>query len=158
MRAHWILSLQPAEGIAMHPDDRAPRILVANHAPEILELMRELLSEAGYRVLTVPRDGQNVDSIVALEPDLIVIDYMWPSSDNEWTLLNLLRIDRRTREIPVILCTSAVRHVQEMSHHLARVGVRVVFKPFDIDDLLKQIAEALEDQVTLSDKTPSGTE
>lgn len=142
----------------MHLDGQAPHILVANHAPEILELMRELLNEEGYRVSTVPRDGQNLDSIVALAPSLIVIDYMWPSSDNEWTLLNLLRIDRRTREIPVILCTSAVRHVQEMSHHLQRVGVRVVFKPFDIDELLKQVAEALEDKA-MSEKTPpSGTE
>ena len=142
----------------MQPDGQGPRILVANHAPEILELMRELLGEEGYRVSTVPREGQNLDSIVDLQPDLIVIDYMWPSSDNEWTLLNLLRINRRTREIPVILCTSAVRHVQEMSHHLQRVGVRVVFKPFDIDDLLKQVAEALEDQAMPSDTSPSATE
>jgi CheY-like chemotaxis protein len=142
----------------MHLDGQAPHILVANHAPEILELMRELLSEAGYRVSTVPRDGQNLDSIVAMEPSLIIIDYMWPSSDNEWTLLNLLRIDRRTREIPVILCTSAVRHVQEMSHHLQRVGVRVVFKPFNIDDLLKQVAEALEDQAASRGAAPQGSE
>jgi len=142
----------------MQPDSQVPHILVANRAPEILELMRELLAEEGYRVSTIPREGQNLDSIVTLEPALTVIDDMWPSSDNEWTLLNLLRIDRRTRDIPVILCTSAVRHVQEMSHHLQRVGIRIVFKPFDIDDLLKQVAEALEEQVIPSDTTPSAPE
>jgi CheY-like chemotaxis protein len=91
------------EGTDMQPDGQAPHILVANHAPEILELMRELPAEAGYRVSTMPRDGQDLDSIVALDPALIFIDYMWPSSDNEWTLLNLLRMDRSTGEIPVLL-------------------------------------------------------
>lgn len=48
--------------------------------------------------------------------------------------------------------------MQEMSHHLPRVGVRVVFKPFDIDELLKQIAEALEDKAMSEMTPPSATE
>ena len=128
----------------MPPDRQAHHILVVNHAAEILELIRELLEEEGFRVTTGPRAGQDLDSISTLQPDLIVIDYMWPQSDNEWTLLNMLRIDRRTRHIPVIVCTAAVRQVRDMQEHLDSLGIRVVFKPFDIDDLIAEVRDALE--------------
>jgi len=121
-----------------------PHILVVNHAPEILDLMRDLLEGAGYQVSTMSRTGRDLDTIVQLAPDLLVLDYMWPSSDNEWTLLNLLTIDPRTSAIPVILCTAATRHVEEMQSHLEEIGVRVVYKPFNIDDLLALIAAMLD--------------
>ena len=133
--------------------DRQYHVLVVNHAPEILNLMRELLCEAGYRVSAVPRTGQSLDSIAELAPDAIIIDYMGPSSDNEWTLLNLLNMDRRTRGIPVILCTAAVRHVQEMSDHLLRMGIRAVHKPLDIDHLLGMVGEALDGKSPRRDPT-----
>ncbi len=137
----------PFEGNAMHPDGQngKPRhILVVNHAPEILDLVKELLEDDGYRVTTRSRDAVGVDDIVDLHPDLIVLDYMWSSSDADWSLLNLLRIDRRTRDIPVVLCTAAVRQVREMEAHLDAMGVRVVLKPFDIDHLIDTVRQALE--------------
>ena len=135
----------------MHFDSRSPHILVVNHAPEILGLMRELLEEEAFSVTTMPREGQGIETIAETNPDLIVLDYMWPGSDNEWTLLNLLTIDRRTRHIPVILCTAAVRQVRDMQEHLDSIGVRVVFKPFDIDDLLDAIRQALDTSPMMED-------
>lgn len=127
----------------MQPDGQAPHILVTNHDPEILRLMADLLREAGYRVSIHPRSGEDLAAVAALAPDLIIIDYMWPSPDSEWTLLNLLRIDPRSRAIPVILCTGAVAQVRPMQDHLRSLGIRVVYKPFDIDHLLSEIQHAL---------------
>ncbi len=137
----------------MHPDGQARHVLVVNHAPEILELMRELLADEGYHVSTLARAGQDIDTIASLKPHLIIIDYMWPSSDNEWVLLNLLTIDRRTRDIPVILCTAAVAQVQPMEEHLLRLGICVVLKPFDIDELLEVVRGALAGKPVGSDAT-----
>jgi CheY-like chemotaxis protein len=83
---------------------------------------------------------------------------MWPSSDNEWTLLNLLTIDPRTRDIPVIICTAAVRHVQDMQDHLARIGVQVIHKPFNIDDLLGMITTTLDARQLAARTPPDGME
>ena len=124
---------------------RQSHILVINHAPEILALMRELLEGAGHQVTTLPAAEEDVQRIVELAPDLIVIDYMWSSSGNEWTLLNLLTMDPRTHAIPVIVCTAAIRHVEEMRGHLEGIGVRVVHKPFNINDLLAVIATTLNE-------------
>jgi CheY-like chemotaxis protein len=124
---------------------RPPHILVINHAPEILAVMRELLEGAGHQVTTLPSAEEDLDRIVELAPDLIVIDYMWSSSGNEWTLLNLLTMDPRTHMIPVIVCTAAIRHVEEMRGHLESIGVRVVHKPFNINDLLAVIVTTLDE-------------
>jgi CheY-like chemotaxis protein len=137
---------------------RQSHILVVNHAPEILDLMRELLEREGYRVSTLPDVEQDLDRIVELDPDLIVIDYMWSSSGNEWTLLNLITIDPRTTDIPVIVCTAAIRHVEEMRGHLERVGVRVIHKPFNISDLLEAVAGSLDEATVVESAQADGLE
>lgn len=144
----------------MSSDGQQPHILCINHAPEILELLRDLLEEEGYRVSTRQTIDRTLDSIVAMKPDVITIDYMWASSDNEWTYLNLLTMDPRTRHIPVVLCTGAVKQATEMRDHLESIGVRVVLKPFDIDDLQEALRscldpEQLSDPEVASPENPS---
>jgi CheY-like chemotaxis protein len=113
------------------------------HSPEILELLRTLLEDEGFRVSTIMTLDRSLDAVAELRPDVITIDYMWETSDNEWTYLNLLTMDPRTRGIPVILCTAAVKHAVEMRSHLETLGVRVVLKPSDLDQLLSAVQHSL---------------
>ena len=117
--------------------------MAINDDQAVLDLFRALLEDEGYRVTTqfylVPDLGQ----IAALQPDLIILDYMWAHDDHGWSLLQMLRMDPGTAAIPIVLCTGAVREVEALAPHLAEMGVRVVLKPFDIDHLLAVIAEAL---------------
>jgi CheY-like chemotaxis protein len=124
-------------------DHQAPHILCVNHAPEILALFRDLLEDEGFRVSTLTTIERNLDDVVALAPDLITIDYMWTTSDNEWTFLNLLRMDPRTRSVPIILCTGAVVQARELEQHLTTIGVRIVLKPFNIEDFVRAICDEL---------------
>lgn len=141
--------VETGKATTMHPDSRPPHILCINHAPEILSLLRDLLEQEGYRASILTVAERDLEAIVDLRPDLITLDYMWTSSDDEWTFLTMLRMDRRTQHIPVILCTGAIREVTSMQHHLSSLGVRVVFKPFDIDTLLEAVEDALgRDPVT----------
>jgi len=132
-----------AKGTAMHPDGQQPHVLCINHAPEILYLLRDLLEDEGFRVSTLTTVERDLDAIVALAPDLITIDYMWTTSDNEWTYLTMLRMDPRTRHIPVILCTGAVNQVRDLEQHLTMMGITVVLKPFDIDHCMVTAHEVL---------------
>ncbi len=121
-------------------------ILVINDTPEILDLFRQMLEEDGYRVsvdrFTVDADKKLAD-IKNFDPDLIILDYMIGNEAPGWQLLQLLKMDRETRSIPVILCTGAVRQVQDLQSHLEDMGVAVVLKPFDIDYLLGEITKVL---------------
>lgn len=121
-----------------------PRILVINHSPEVLALIRILLEEDHFRVTTQSHLDHDLDAIAAMMPDLVILDYPWSSDDNRWTLLQLLRMDRRTVRIPIVLCTAAVREVDALQGHLERMDVAVVLKPFDIDHLLRVIRDSLD--------------
>ncbi len=122
-------------------------VLVIDDTPAILDLFRDLLEEEGYRVslenFSVAA-SEKLAPIRALKPDLIVLDYMVGGEGLGWQLLQLLKMDRSTTTIPVIICTAAVRQVEELKGHLLDMGVAVVLKPFDIDRLLAEIAKVWE--------------
>ncbi len=127
--------------------DQKPRhIFVINDTVSILELFQALLEEEGYRVTT---DGFTVEMLDMLgrvkadRPDLIVLDFIVLDEGKGWQFLQLLKMDRDTRDIPVIVCTAAANLVHELQVHLDEMGVTVVLKPFDIDNLLAEIEKAL---------------
>ena len=55
----------------------------------------------------------------------------------------MLRMDPATTAIPIILCTGAVHEVKALEQHLIAMGVTVVLKPFNIDQLVDAIRERL---------------
>jgi CheY-like chemotaxis protein len=93
-------------------DGHRPHILAINNDPAVLALCRDLLEEAGYQVSTQTYVDRDVAQIKALEPDLIVLDYMWANEDASWSLLQMLRMDPAIAAIPIVLCTGAVREVK----------------------------------------------
>lgn len=121
-------------------------VLVINDTPAILDLFRDLLEEAGYRVSLHAFVG-DADAKLAevrhLQPDLVILDYIVGGEAIGWQFLQLLKMDRRTRTIPVIICTGAIRQVEELRAHLLEMNVRVVLKPFDIDHLLAEVGRVL---------------
>jgi DNA-binding response OmpR family regulator len=117
-------------------------IFVINDTTAILELFTVLLEDEGYRVST---DGFSVELLTMLErvkqekPDLVILDFVINDEGKGWQFLQLLKMDRDTRDMPVIVCTAAAKLVEELQVHLAEMGVAVVLKPFDIDHVLAQI-------------------
>jgi CheY-like chemotaxis protein len=121
----------------------APHILAINNDAAVLGLFRDLLEEEGYQVTTQAYLDKELAEIERLQPDLIILDYMWSEEDNGWSMLQMLQMNPTTAPIPIILCTGAVREVEALSGHLREMGVRVVLKPFSIYHLLDVIAEVL---------------
>jgi CheY-like chemotaxis protein len=114
--------------------------MAINNDVDVLRAFRDLLEDEGYRVTTQIYADRNLGAIVQLAPDLIILDYMWSSDDGGWSLLQMLRMDPRTAPIPIVLCTGAVREVEALKGRLDEMRVRVVLKPFNIDELTATIA------------------
>lgn len=124
-------------------------VYVLDDTPAILELFRELLEDEGYRVTTdafnvVAADQKLVD-LRRAKPDVVILDFVIGGEQVGWQVLQLLKMDRETRHLPVIVCTGAVRQVEELQAHLAEMKVAVVLKPFDIDRLLAEVALVLRE-------------
>jgi DNA-binding response OmpR family regulator len=59
-------------------------------------------------------------------------------------MLQLLKMQRSTASIPIIICTAAESAVRDQEGYLVSQGIQIVYKPFDIDVLLLAITRALE--------------
>jgi two-component system, OmpR family, response regulator VicR len=127
----------------MTSDGRQPHILIINDTQEILDLMQELLEDEGYRV-TISLALLDIDKVKGLAPDIIIQDLLFEGTQElGWKFLTLARLDPVLARVPLVLCTAAVRTVNdpEMAAQLDRQGIRVVLKPFTIEDLLTSLDE-----------------
>lgn len=130
------------KGVAKSGNQSQKHIFVINDTIAILELFTALLEDEGYRVTT---DGFTIEMVELLKrvkaerPDLLVLDFLIQDEGKGWQFLQMLKMDRETRDIPVVVCTAAVKLVEDLQPHLDAMGVGVVLKPFDIEHLLDEI-------------------
>jgi CheY-like chemotaxis protein len=122
---------------------KRPLILVVNDTQEILDLYRDILAEEGYSTALYSYAIRDLDEIKRVAPDLIVLDFIIEGEAHGWQLLQKLKMDRATAKIPVVVCTAAIGLLRELGGHLRAKHVLAVPKPFDIDDLLGTVSEAL---------------
>jgi DNA-binding response OmpR family regulator len=128
-------------GLAMN--HQQPHILVVNDTQEILDLFREILEDEGYQVSLYSSTFNDVEEIVALAPDLVILDFMIGGESHGWQLLQKMKMSRKTAGIPVVVCTAALTLARELEGHLRSKNVGLVLKPFDIDDLVAEVRQHL---------------
>ena len=122
----------------------ATRILVVNDTQDILEMFRLLLEAEGYEILVSSFPLEDVFEVEKLELDLIILDIVFGQEKTGWQMLQLLKMHPSTATIPVIICSAAQEAVQEQEGYLVSKNVLVVYKPFELDDLLHTITQALQ--------------
>jgi DNA-binding response OmpR family regulator len=121
------------------------RILVVNDTQEILELFRMLLEEEeGHEVILSGFPFEQISDVEKIKPDLIILDFIFGDQKSGWQMLQMLKMQRSTADIPVIVCTAALDAVREQEGYLVSKGVHVVYKPFDIDQLISNVRQLLE--------------
>src|SRR6188474_2843141 len=124
-------------------------LLVVDDVPDILELLNAMLEFKGYRVVTA-RNGQEALEVIEQErPALIIADILMPKMDG-FSLVNRLRLNPQTRDIPVIFL-SATYVAPEDKAFARTIGVtRFIEKPVDVESFLPMIAEYLTQETPAS--------
>lgn len=125
------------------------RILVLNDSQEILQLFNDILEgEGGYEVrLLAALSTQTIDKVKEHEPDLIISDHVFGEEKIGWDVVQKIRMDRDLADVPVIICSAAVKELREMEGLLKEKNVGLLYKPFDIDELLALVKQQLGDEV-----------
>jgi CheY-like chemotaxis protein len=96
-------------------------------------------------VVTSPHWVGCYDFIKQAQPDLVILDLMMGRDQTGWAVLDLLRSESTTREIPVILCSAAATALDQHAAYLrGQPAVASITKPFDVDDLLAAIERMLQ--------------
>jgi CheY-like chemotaxis protein len=119
-------------------------ILIIDDDQSILEMMRLVLEEEGnYRVTTAESIFEDVTAIERLQPQLILLDFLLQGRQTGWNFLQKLRLHRPTKDIPVVICTAALSDVKDQEPILTQKGIPILYKPFDVDELLHIVAQVI---------------
>jgi CheY-like chemotaxis protein len=120
------------------------RIVVIDDTESIVDLYDELLTDAGYEVVgTFASPPLAVQPIAEVQPDLIIMDWFFGREGTGMALLELLKLSPSTAAIPVIVCTAGDVALVPDEGILMQHGVRIVHKPFGIDDLLAVVKQVI---------------
>ncbi|HUL48717.1 MAG TPA: response regulator [Gemmatimonadales bacterium] len=127
----------------------ALRALVIDDDRDLLNLIRLTLEfTAGWKVTTASSGVAGLSLATASSPrppdgpalDLIVVDVMMPEMDG-YEVCQRLKADPATAGIPVVLLTARKELDEERVTRVGAVGV--VLKPFDPQQLARQLSEHL---------------
>jgi DNA-binding response OmpR family regulator len=86
-------------------EDEAVNVLLVEDDPSVLEMYRLKLELDGYRVNTALDGEDGLRKAGELQPDIIFLDIRLPKIDG-LEVLRKLRMEDRTREIPVIILSN----------------------------------------------------
>ena len=119
------------------------KILIVDDEEHIRYLYSEELSEAGYEVITAESGHMLLEKIEKEKPDLVVLDIKMV----DYNGLDLLQdIRNKFYTMPVVLCTAYDTFKEDMKSIAADF---YVIKSFDLTELKKKIAMALEATVNI---------
>ena len=118
------------------------RLLIAEDNDDMRELLGETLTEAGYETV-LAADGAEALARLRQEQeyfDLVITDVMMPGVKGP----DILEVIRATRaETPVIVIT-AYGSVEQAVELVKTGAFQYLTKPFEVDELLSMVQEALE--------------
>ena len=91
------------------------RILVADDAPAVLDVLDDILTLEGHRVVRATSGQDALRKVEETAPDLAVLDIMMPDMDG----MVVLDAIRRAGEFPVILITGLIGETlaKKVAHH-----------------------------------------
>lgn len=116
-------------------------ILVVEDEPAIQELIAINLKHAGFLVVRAASAEEAYSAIRAALPDLVILDWMLPGQSGV-SLAKKLRIEERTKQLPIIMLTARV-HEEDKVQGLEAGADDYVTKPFSPKELVARVRAVL---------------
>jgi len=118
-------------------------ILCVEDEPEMIDLMKLILSRRGFDVKGAGGGKIGLEMIRNEHPDLVLLDLMMPDMDG-WEVYQQLKADEQTRGIPVIIVTAKAQSIDRvLGLQIAKVD-DYISKPFSPQDLVASIEKVLQ--------------
>lgn len=117
-------------------------VLVVDDNPDVLSLFVELLELKNFQVVGTGRNGKEaIAQYEKLRPDITFLDVVMPNTDGIYAL-DLIR-EINPDAIVVMITTDLSKDTAKRLEDLKATAV--VYKPFDINDLIKIVDEIESD-------------
>jgi CheY-like chemotaxis protein/anti-sigma regulatory factor (Ser/Thr protein kinase) len=119
------------------------RIMAVEDEPEVLDVLRAMLTHAGHVVVTAASGREAIELFGRESVDLVITDLGMPGM----TGLALAAALKQRRAIPIILLTGWAEELADSATGAVDV---VIAKPFNRERLLEALARAVPDRVKSS--------
>jgi signal transduction histidine kinase/DNA-binding response OmpR family regulator len=143
----------PVEAGEGAESQRRRSVLVIDDDPNSLDLLARTLQAADFRVVSATDGEMALELARNLQPSAITLDVLMPGMDG-WSVLEALKGDPLTRDIPVIMVTMT----DERDLGLSLGATEFLTKPIDrgrLVDLLARYGPSLEERdVLIVDDSP----
>lgn len=120
------------------------KILVIDDEPAIHRLLQIILEGEGFLVIGPVEGGRAAPALSGEKPDLIILDIIMPEVDG-FDVLQILKEDEETRDIPVLILTASNRSM-DMEKARRMGAVDYLTKPFQPAELLEAVRSASASQ------------
>lgn len=129
------------------------KIYVVEDDPNIRELIVYALKNSGFLPLEFPDSQSLYEALLEDRPDLLILDIMLPGDDG-FTILEKIRSNSRTRELPVIFLTAKTSEINRV-RGLDLGADDYVLKPFSVMELISRVRAVLRRYKTCLKTRPS---
>jgi CheY-like chemotaxis protein/two-component sensor histidine kinase len=124
-------------------DSSLPYLLIIEDNPDVVTYLKSCLDDA-YHIWVAYNGNTGIEIALEHIPDFIISDVMMPGKDG-FQVLDALKNDERTSHIPIMLLTAKADMVSKLSG-LRRGADAYLAKPFEVEELLVQIAVLLDNR------------
>jgi threonine synthase len=124
-------------------DHKVRSIAIVDDTAEARRLIRRILQARGDYQIVEAEDGRaGLELVRRTHPDLVVLDLMMPEMDG-FAVLDALRADETTQDIPVIVVTAKELSTAEKDKLTGQIDSLLQKGEFMDDEMLADILEAL---------------
>ena len=112
-------------------------ILAVDDSATILAMLRAILVQGGYEVVTAGDGAEALDVARSSVPDLILLDVMLPKLDG-YKVCRLLKFDKKYKHIPIVMLSARAEDAA-MATGIRTGADRYLTKPVGPDELLDTV-------------------
>ena len=120
------------------PDDDAPHLLVVDDDTRIRNLLKQFLSENGFRITVAGTAAEARRKLEGLDFDLLILDVMMPGESG----VDLTRSLRQAKDVPILMLT-ALSETDSRISGLEAGADDYLPKPFDPRELILRVNNIL---------------
>jgi CheY-like chemotaxis protein len=126
----FALTARPATVRARARGTHSRHVLVADDEPAIVEMIRDILEDYGFRVVTAANGSEALRLVMEAQPEVVLLDMNMPVLDGEG-FVNAIR--ERGLRIPIVIMTAG----SSAKRWAAQLGADAYLsKPFELASLI----------------------
>jgi threonine synthase len=119
--------------------NRFSRVVVVDDTPEARRLIRRILQSQGdFEIFEATSGREAIELVTRERPDLVILDLMMPEVDG-FAVLDALRSNRETANIPVIVATAKELTIDEKSRLQGQIQSLMLKGDFLNDEFLEEV-------------------